>query len=508
MKKIVIINEKDNCAVALHALGDGEVLSIDGNQLIIADNIPRGHKFALKDIEKGDRVVKYGYTIGTATESIHKGQHIHTHNIATTLSNDAGESYIFKPDTEKSSSKKIDSKLSEMTFSGYIREDGRAGIRNEVWILPLVGCVSDVCRAIAKAFETSKPTGIDGIYAFTHPYGCSQTGEDHDNTKKILSALALHPNAAAVLVVALGCENLTLEQFKDSLKKEQGGEINSERIKFMVCQDCEDEISSGIELVNECILYARRFHRQPLPLYKLTVGMKCGGSDGLSGITANPAVGVFSDYITSAGGTTVLTEVPEMFGAEQILLNRCKNKDVYNKAVNMIKTFKNYFTSHGEVIYENPSPGNKAGGISTLEDKSCGCVQKGGRSTISDVLSYGDRIKTNGLNLLYGPGNDLVSCTALAAAGAQLILFTTGRGTPFGAPVPTVKISTNSSLYNKKRNWIDFNAGVLVDDNNKNVFSVGKEILDEVIEIASGRETRNEINNYRELTIFKNGVTL
>ena len=388
------------------------------------------------------------------------------------------------------------------TFMGYKRHDGRTGIRNEIWIIPTVGCVNEIAQRLAWENRHLVKGSIDGLYAFTHPYGCSQTGDDHNTTRKVLTALTRHPNAGGVLVLSLGCENLTVEQFKNEL-----GSWEEDRVKFLTCQNVENELKEGGRLLEELALYASGAVREETDASELIVGLKCGGSDGLSGITANPAVGRFSDILISMGGSTVLTEVPEMFGAEAILFNRCKDKDTFDKAVAMVNNFKKYFTDHGQTVYENPSPGNKAGGITTLEDKSCGCVQKGGNAQIVDVLGYADPVRIKGLSLLSGPGNDMVSTTDLTAAGAHMILFTTGRGTPFGAPVPTVKISTNTELYEKKRDWIDINAGTVA-DGTETLDRVGSRLFDLVMNIANGQKTRQEINGYREISILKDGVTL
>ena len=388
------------------------------------------------------------------------------------------------------------------TFQGYRRGDGKAGIRNEIWIIPTVGCVNDIAKALAEKNQDLVSGSIDGLYTFPHPYGCSQTGEDHAQTRKLLAALTRHPNAGAVLVLGLGCENLTHEQFLEEL-----GDYDPDRVKFLICQQVDDEMAAGRELLEECAAYASGFQRESIPASELVVGMKCGGSDGLSGITANPLVGRFSDLLIAQGGSTILTEVPEMFGAEGFLLNRCVNEEVFDKAVNMINGFKQYFIRHNEVVYDNPSPGNKQGGITTLEDKSCGCVQKGGSAPIADVIGYGDPVTAKGLNMLYGPGNDLVSCTALTAAGAHLILFTTGRGTPFGAPAPTMKIATNTPLAMKKAGWIDFNAGVAA-DGARTLDEAARDLMQAVLDTASGKQTRTEEKGFREIAIFKGGVTL
>lgn len=490
MKNSIIISPLDNVAVALTPLKEGEAVAACG--ILAAQAVAPGQKIALRDIKKGCAVIKYGCPIGRASTDIKAGEWVHVHNLQTGLSEQGEYPYLpvdcaLVPETPE-------------TFEGFLRADGRAGIRNEIWIIPTVGCVNTVCRRLAAV---AQPFGsVDGVYAFEHPYGCSQMGEDHAATRKLLAALCRHPNASGVLVVSLGCENNTLEGFQAEL-----GEWDSERVKFMVCQEESDEIAAGQALLAELLQAVCADTRVPLPVSKLVVGMKCGASDGLSGITANPLAGRFSDMLIARGGSTVLTEVPEMFGAETLLLNRCESEAVFNKAVAMIDSFKHYFLSHGQVVYENPSPGNKAGGISTLEDKSLGCVQKGGTAPIVDVIAYGESVKRNGLTLLSGPGNDLVSATALTAAGAQLIFFTTGRGTPFGAPAPTVKISANGALFLKKPGWLDFNAGSMVDEESPQ--DAAERLFAYTLALADGRlRTKSEQCGAREIAIFKGGVTL
>ena len=375
------------------------------------------------------------------------------------------------------------------------------GVRNEIWIIPTVGCVNNVATAIAKQANTYVKGSVSEVIAFPHPYGCSQMGNDQENTRRILADLINHPNAGGVLVLGLGCENSNIDVLKPYI-----GDYDKNRVKFLISQECEDEIAESVEIIKGLIDYAAGFEREPISVSKLVIGMKCGGSDGLSGITANPLVGRFSDMLISKGGTTILTEVPEMFGAETILMNRCESEELFHKTVSLINDFKNYFKRHNQTIYENPSPGNKKGGISTLEDKSLGCTQKSGSALVKGVLAYGETVKTSGLNLLSAPGNDLVASTALAAAGAHIVLFTTGRGTPFASPVPTMKISTNSRLANKKSNWIDFNAGVLVEEQTMN--EQAKKLFDYVVEVASGKQVCSEAAGFHDMAIFKQGVTL
>ena len=491
--KGIRIHPDDNVAVALEDLRKGETLTLDSVSVTAIEDIARGHKIALRDIKEGEPVVKYGNPIGLARADIPAGAWAHVHNVRTGLSESADYTYDHKVYAQPS--------VSPRTFMGYRREDGRAAVRNELWIIHTVGCVNSIAARIVQENQHLVKGSIDGLYTFAHPYGCSQMGGDHAQTRKLLAALVRHPNAGGVLVLSLGCENLTHDQFVEEL-----GEWDDRRVKFLTCQQVEDEFEAGAKLLAELAAYASQFKREELPASELVVGMKCGGSDGLSGITANPTVGRFSDRLTALGGSTVLTEVPEMFGAENILFSRCMDEEVFNKAVRMVNNFKEYFVSHGQVVYENPSPGNKAGGITTLEDKSCGCVQKGGSAQIVDVLEYAEPVRKKGLNLLSGPGNDLVSATDLTAAGAHIILFTTGRGTPFGAPAPTVKISTNTALFEKKGNWIDFNAGTVAQG--EDLDHAGDRLLDFVLEIASGKKTHAEERGAREIAIFKDGVTL
>lgn len=490
MPDFIKIHPDDNVAVALHPIAKGTVF--DG--VTALEDIPQGHKMAMAYLPINTQVVKYGFPIGHTTATVFGGQWIHTHNMVTNLSGEM--EYTYEPDIQP-----VDP-VETASFQGYRRKDGSVGIRNEIWIIPTVGCVNDVAKALVRENQDLVTGSVDGLYAFPHPFGCSQTGDDHAQTRKLLSALAKHPNAGAVLILGLGCENLTIDQFRAEL-----GEYDPDRVKFLICQHTEDEMADGRELLCQCAQFAGSFTRQPIPASELVIGMKCGGSDGLSGITANPAVGRFSDFLIAQGGSTVLTEVPEMFGAEGFLMNRCINEEVFQKAVDMINGFKAYFIRHNEVVYDNPSPGNKEGGITTLEDKSCGCVQKGGSAPIVDVIGYGEQVTAKGLNMLYGPGNDLVSATALTAAGAHMVLFTTGRGTPFGAPAPTVKISTNTTLATTKKNWIDFNAGVIA-DGTSTLEQTAKELLSYVLAVASGQKTCSEEKGYREISIFKDGVVL
>ena len=487
--KIIKISQCDNVAVALSPIAEGEkVMGITA-----AEDIPRGHKIALARIGKGEKVIKYGFPIGEASADIGPGEHVHTHNVKTVISRHS--EYSYTPDFRELAP------TDEAFFEGYLRADGSAGVRNELWIIPTVGCVNSVAEKLARDNAFLASGTVEGVYAFTHPYGCSQLGDDHANTRRLLASLARHPNAGGVLILSLGCENLTPEQFREEL-----GEWDERRVKFLICQQSEDELEEGARLLRELAEYAGTFKREKISADKLVIGLKCGGSDGLSGITANPAVGAFSDILISKGGTTILTEVPEMFGAETVLMARCRTRELFDKTVRMINGFKDYFTGYGQTVYENPSPGNKAGGITTLEDKSLGCIQKGGTAPVADVLGYAERVKTPGLNLMYGPGNDLVSATNLSAAGAQLVIFTTGRGTPFGCSVPTVKVSTNTALFEYKKGWMDFNAGTVAEG--ESIRDAGERLMEKVLSVASGEQTVGEKLGYRGIAIFKDGVTL
>ena len=477
-------------------LEKGEIIEVDNLSIVLNQDTPAGHKVLIKDVKEGEDIIKYGYPIGHAREDLKAGDWVNENNLKTNLSGTL--EYTYNPVNEELTIKK-----ENRTFMAYKRKNGDVGVRNEIWIVPTVGCVNGIAEKLAeKLRQETGLKGIDSIYAWHHNYGCSQLSEDHENTRKVLRDICLHPNAGAVLVLSLGCENNQPEDFMAML-----GDYDKDRIRLLVTQRVEgDEVEAGMQILRELYAIASKDKREEVPVSQLRVGLKCGGSDGFSGITANPLVGEFSDWLVAQGGTSVLTEVPEMFGAETILMNRCKTPELFEQTVSMINNFKNYFLSHGEPVGENPSPGNKAGGISTLEDKALGCTQKCGKAPVSGVMEYGDRLENKGLNLLSAPGNDLVAATALASCGCHIVLFTTGRGTPFGTFVPTMKISTNPTLAKNKPNWVDFSAGQLVEG--RTMKELVPEFIDKVLSVASGQKARNEENDYREISIFKNGVTL
>ena len=495
MKDYIRINEKDNTLVALKELKSGTVLMDNNEEIELLENIKPGHKIATVDIKQGENIIKYGYPIGHATENIEKGRWIHTHNIKTNL--DGTLDYKYRP--INSDVKKI-GKTPE--FKGYKRKNGNVGIRNELWIVPTVGCVNGTAEIIANKLKTvADLQKIDGIHVYKHNYGCSQLGDDFENTRTILVDLVKHPNAGGVLVLGLGCENNTIEDFIVEL-----GQYDKERIKFLKTQAVGNEIEEGVNMLKEILEVMNEDFKESIPISELKIGLKCGGSDGFSGITANPLLGAFSDYLISHGGTTILTEVPEMFGAETILMDRAESERVFDNIVLLVNNFKEYFIEHNQPIYENPSPGNKEGGISTLEDKSLGCTQKGGESKVVGVLKYGEIVNKKGLNLLNAPGNDLVASTALGASGCHIVLFTTGRGTPFGSFIPTVKISSNSEIFKLKPHWIDFNAGVLLED--IPMETLLNNFIEYLLKVSSGEYVNNEKNGIKEISIYKTGVTL
>ena len=489
------INPDDSVVVCLQPKKKGDIIDIDGRQIVVNQDTPAGHKILIKDTAKGENIIKYGYPIGHAKEDLKAGDWVNEENLKTNL--EGKLDYTYKPVNQN-----LNINKENRSFKGYIRKNGDVGIRNEIWIVPTVGCVNGIAERLVKQLKAeTKEQGIDAIYAWHHNYGCSQLSDDHENTRKILRDICLHPNAGAVFVLSLGCENNQPEEFMKML-----GDYDKSRIRLLVTQQVDDEMEAGMKILRELYEIAKQDQRQEVPVSKLRVGLKCGGSDGFSGITANPLVGEFSDWLVAQGGTSVLTEVPEMFGAETILMNRCRTEELFQQTVSMVNNFKEYFLSHGEPVGENPSPGNKAGGISTLEDKALGCTQKCGKAPVSGVLEYGDRLQNDGLNLLSAPGNDLVAATALASCGCHLVLFTTGRGTPFGTFVPTMKIATNPELAQRKKNWIDFSAGQLLEG--RTMQELLPEFIDKILRIASGELTKNEANDYREISIFKNGVTL
>ncbi len=492
------INPADNVAVALTDLKAGERVG----DVVLRTDVPRGHKATLAALAPGDDVIKYGFPIGHVTRAVEAGEMIDHSCIKTNL--EGLLDYTYEPEKASCHSERSEESATPRTFRGYRRADGQVGIRNQIWVIPTVGCVNGICQEIVRRFQAELadgPAEVDAVVAFPHNYGCSQLGADHENTRTVLADMVHHPNAGGVLVVSLGCENNQLDAFRTLV-----GPVDERRVRMFVCQKVEDEVEYGLQQLREIYAVCVQDRREEIPVSELRVGLKCGGSDGLSGITANPLLGVFSDWIVAQGGTTVLTEVPEMFGAETILMNRCQDRETFDKTVSLINDFKEYFIRQGMPVYENPSPGNKAGGISTLEEKSLGCTQKCGKSLVRGVLRYGERLSVKGLNLLSAPGNDLVASTALAASGCQIVLFTTGRGTPFGSFVPTMKISTNSALAALKPGWIDFNAGVLAEG--ETMEEVSARFIEAVLAVASGEEVNNEKNGTREIAIFKTGVTL
>jgi len=486
------VDSRDDVAVALRPLEAGEEIELAESNVALRDAIPYGHKFALHEIAEGSAVRKLGWPIGEATRPIRTGEHVHTHNVKTLL--EGVEDYRFEPQPSAALPK------SDAHFLGYRRSDGRVGTRNEIWILPTVGCVARTAERIANHANSRRPGGIDGVYAFAHPHGCSQLGDDLGGTRAILAALASHPNAGGVLLVGLGCESNQLDALMKLVPEELQG-----RIRTLRAQSEEDETEAGLALVDGLMEQASTAKRQAAPLSELVLGLKCGGSDGFSGLTSNPLVGRMCDTVVGSGGAAILTEIPEIFGAERLLMARAKDRETFDDVVAVTNDFKRYFLEHGQPVSENPSPGNIAGGITTLEEKSLGAVQKAGRAEVSDVIRYGGRVRRKGLSLLEAPGNDAVSSTALAAAGATVILFTTGRGTPLGFPVPTVKIASNSDLAMRKKNWIDFDAGTVLSEG----FDDSAEgLLGTITRVASGDATAAERNGEREIAIWKRGVTL
>jgi len=493
------VADDDDVAVALRDLAAGDEVNIGGVRTRISAAIPQGHKVAVRDISAGAEVRKYGWPIGVATHDIAAGEHVHTHNLATAL--DGTDTASTRHVTSRHPSRQPGSAPTQASFQGYRRTDGRVGVRNELWVIATVGCVARTCQRIATRGATKFAGMVDGVHAIVHPFGCSQLGDDLAHTRALLAALATHPNAGGVLLVGLGCESNQLKALIAAMPDHA-----PDRVKWFACQAVDDEVEAGLSALEELAEIARHDTRTSCPASKLVLGMKCGGSDGLSGLTANPLVGRITDRVTDEGGAAILTEIPEIFGAEHLLAARAADDDTRDAALELVARFKRYFTAHDQPVSENPSPGNIEGGITTLEEKSLGAVQKAGGAQLTDVLNYAERVRRPGLSLLEAPGNDAVSCTALAAAGATVLLFTTGRGTPLGFPVPTLKIASNSALARKKPHWIDFNAGVLIEG--CAAADVADKLFDLVLDTASGKQTCNERADERDIAIWKSGVTL
>lgn len=491
---VLRVHERDHVAVALGDLPAGAFVQVGGIELVLRDDVPKGHKIALYDIAAGAEVLKFGFVIGKASRDILAGEHVHSHNLVTALT--GVEAYHYEPAGAPSAESK---NPSSGTFMGYRRSDGRVGIRNEIWILCTVGCVARTAEKLARQADTRFAGRVDGVHALTHPLGCSQLGDDLDHTRKLLAALAMHPNAGGVLIIGLGCENNQLSALLKDIDRP------ADRLKYFAAQMVEDEVEAGLEALEELVKVVELDRREPCGIEDLSIGVKCGGSDGFSGLTANPLVGRVADRVAFGGGQAIMTEIPEIFGAERLLMARAKDEHVFNGVVSVVNDFKQYFLDHNQPVFENPSPGNKAGGITTLEEKSLGAVQKGGTSPLNEVLRYGERAHEKGLSLLEAPGNDAVSSTALTAAGAVIVLFTTGRGTPLGFPAPTLKIASNTALAEKKPHWIDFDAGQAL---TKDLDSVTTDLMDLILRTASGQPACNERNDEREIAIWKNGVTL
>ncbi|ESQ85884.1 altronate hydrolase [Asticcacaulis sp. AC466] len=487
------VSPRDSVAVALNDLPAGAEITGDGYAVTLRDDVPKGHKIAVKDMAEGETVLKLGFAIGKASRDIDVGEHVHAHNLVTALS--GVEDYSYQPDAPAAVPA-----LTEATFQGYRRSWGGVGIRNEIWILCTVGCVAKTSERLARIASERFKGRVDGVYALTHPLGCSQLGDDLDHTRKLLAGLAMHPNAGGVLIVGLGCENNQLSALIKEIDRP------ADRLKYFAAQMVEDEHEAGLEALEALVSAIERDQRETCSVRDLAIGVKCGGSDGFSGLTANPLVGLVADRVAFAGGMAIMTEIPEIFGAERQLMARAKDEQVFRQVVDVVNDFKNYFLAHNQPVFENPSPGNKAGGITTLEEKSLGAVQKGGHSPLNSVLRYGERAREAGLSLLEAPGNDAVSSTALTAAGAVIVLFTTGRGTPLGFPAPTLKIASNTALAEKKPHWIDFNAGQVLEG--LTIGQTADKLMDLILKTASGQPACNEKNDEREIAIWKNGVTL
>lgn len=491
---------QDTVALATSELKKGQTVTVDGETITLLDDIPNAHKIALKDFETGEAVRKYDNIIGYASKPIKKGEWIHSHNEVTGLGKSKEYTYDFNPIS-------IFPGESDKTFMGYDRADGGAGIRNHLAIISTVFCANGPLRKLARMAEAKYPAteNFDGIIAFDQEFGCSQTGKDLVTTCKIIAGIAKNANFGGVLLVSNGCEMAipsVLEQYM--------GDYDKKRIRTLTLQEVEDEFTAGMELIDEIMEEMKDDKRTPININRLHIAMNCGGSDGYSGITANTLLGTLCDTLVKEGAIMNMTEVPEMMGAEHILMNRAADKSIFDDIVKMMYDYDAYFARYGEKAADNPTQGNKAGGLTTLEEKSLGCIQKGGHCAVMEVLEYGERATKNGFVLVSGPGNDLAGVSGQIAAGAVLTIFTTGRGTPCGFAGPTFRLASNTALATRKSNWIDYDAGrLLTAKTPEEVEALNKELYDAIMATVNGQyRTRTEENGYYILGALKDGVTL
>lgn len=488
MNTLLRLHPKDNVALALRPLPSGARVSVEGISLFTRDPIPYGHKVALVSIPKGGRIIKYGYPIGRAVRSISPGEHVHVHNT------ESGRAHgdTARPVIREESS--LIPRFPQDTFLGFRRQDGRVGVRNHVLVMASVHCVNGGVERIGRE--------VPGVVALPHIYGCSQLGEDLAQTRRVLEGYVSHPNVGATLIVGLGCEALPTRELVDGLRD------RGYRVELLLLQEIGGSraaVRKGKELAAELLGEVGKLRPEPVPLSELVVGVECGGSDAWSGVTANPAVGAIADALVAHGGTVILSEVTEFIGAEHILAARAISPEVGKAILRAVARREGVAVEMGvDLRGAQPSPGNMEGGLTTIEEKSLGAIVKGGTTPVREFLGYGERPSARGLVVMDTSGNDLESVTGMVAGGAQVVLFTTGRGTPVGNPiVPVIKISSNTPLYERMRDDLDFDAGSIL--RGEPPTSVAARLAALLLEVAGGRPTQAEVWGHREFAIEPRG---
>jgi altronate hydrolase len=495
------LHPTDNVAVARVPIPAGTSLRIDGLPVTTMDAIPAGHKVALWDIQPGEVVERYGQVIGRAKQAIQAGRHIHTHNLAF---EELQLEYEFPVGDTPVPTARPDAP----TFLGYQREDGRVGTRNYIAVVAASNCAAHTAEQIARSYEgETMPPNVDGVVAFPHGEGCAHAAEgpDIDQLRRTLGGVLIHPNVSGAVILGLGCETNQIDHYLGV------GGPRSTRLAGLTLQSSggtRGAIEAARRQIARFLEQASAEERTPAPASKIVLGLNCGGSDSFSGITANPALGFCSDLLAELGGTPVLAETTEIFGAEHLLVKRARNREVAEKLLDCIRKYKVYLNRFAGSFDDNPSPGNKEGGLTNILEKSLGAVAKGGTSPLIDVYDYAERVTAPGFTFMNTPGYDPVSLTGLAAGGCNLIAFTTGRGSAIGFPtIPVIKVATNSNTYRRMTDNMDVNAGAIA-DGEATVQQIGQAIFDLMLEVATGRHTCAERLGHKEFVPWRIGPVM